>query len=332
VLSTFDRRVPLLQRTLRRAGYQTAAFVTNPFLLDWNPFHQGFDRFTGNFVNNVGNLRVPATMWGQERMFGDTVNAAVLKDLRDRRSTAPEFTYVHYIDVHGPWEGAPFAASYDAATRFVDERVAELYAFFSERYDGDLLFVVTADHGVALEDDERLGLGLPWRTSKLSPFDFNLRIPFLVLPGRRVPKGRTVGIPCSNVDFVPTALDWLGLPGAHALPGLSLLPAIRADAPLGGDRPVYAKVSAFQRRADCLVSSGRKYVRFFDPESEREIARHVFEPARDPRETNSLGSEFGNVDAVLQRLAGTHGRVYPARFDDVRSDIRERLRALGYLQ
>ena len=29
----------------------------------------------------------------------------------------PEFTYVHYIDVHGPWEGAPFEDSYEAAIR-----------------------------------------------------------------------------------------------------------------------------------------------------------------------------------------------------------------------
>jgi hypothetical protein len=91
-------------------------------------------------------------------------------------------------------------------------------------------------------------------------------------------------------------------------------------------------VSAFHSRADCLVWGGRKYARFFDPESEREIARHVFELARDPRETSSLGSEFGDADAVLQRLAGTHGRVYSPRFDEVRSDIRARLRALGYLQ
>ena len=39
-----------MQGMLRAAGYRTAAFVTSPLLLDWNPFHEGFDTFHGDLA------------------------------------------------------------------------------------------------------------------------------------------------------------------------------------------------------------------------------------------------------------------------------------------
>src|SRR5262245_4816407 len=44
-LTVFSPEVPLLPRTLRAAGYHTAGFVTNPFLHEWNPFHEAFDHY-----------------------------------------------------------------------------------------------------------------------------------------------------------------------------------------------------------------------------------------------------------------------------------------------
>jgi hypothetical protein len=43
---------------------------------------------------------------------------------------------VHYIDVHGPqerperWAQAPFEPSFEAATRYVDGKIRELYDYF----------------------------------------------------------------------------------------------------------------------------------------------------------------------------------------------------------
>jgi len=334
VLTTFDERVPLLHRRLRRAGYRTAAFITNPFLHDWNPFCRGFDHFDAHFVRNVGNTRgFNRATWVPEAMFGQSVNAAVFAFYRARRVTAPEFTYVHYIDVHGPWDGAPFAADYASAVAFTDARVSELYRFFAERYDEDLLFVVTSDHGVALDDDEHVGCGLPWRTSKLSVYDFNLRIPFAVLPARRVPAGVRISGSCSNIDVLPTLLDWLGMPARHAAPGVSLLPVARGRAAPDADRATYARVSAFRSKADGLVWRGRKYVRHFDIDDGTVSAHRVFDLAVDPREIAPLEHhEWGDASGLLEVAAGTHGVAYASRYDDMAPDLRQRLHVLGYLQ
>ena len=289
VLSTFSEEVPLLQQALQRASWRTAAFVTNPFLQDWNPFHRGFDHFDASFVNSQGNRRGLAELvWRPETMFADTVNRAVKDHYRDLPLQASEFTYVHYIDVHGPWEGAPFSGKYKNAVRWVDERIVELYRFFDRRYRGRMLFLVTSDHGRALGDDERLGHGPPWRKNKASLHDFNLLVPLLILPGEPIARPRRISAAVSNVDVAPTLLDWLGLEPELPLPGRSLLPAIRGTGDLA-DRPLYSRMSAFGTLNDAMVLGERKYMRFFDPATGNELQRRVFDLAADPDETASLG-------------------------------------------
>jgi arylsulfatase A-like enzyme len=331
LLSYFDPEVPLVQKRLRAAGYATAAFVANPFLLDWNAFHHGFDSFDGHFVRSQGHLRGYERVWAPETMFADSVNASVRAHFDARPYAAPEFSYIHYIDVHGPWRGAPFPGGYTASIRFVDRKVAELYDYFMKRYDGDVLFFVTSDHGRELGDDTRVGYGPEWRKGKHSVHDFNLRVPFAILPSERVLQRRRIAGPGSLVDFVPTLLEWLDLPAQHARPGVSLLPAIEGGGPLARDRGIYARNSAFGSMNDGVVYRGRKYLRFYDVVTGKLIKRRVFDLANDPLETESLGEDFGEAEALVRELSGTQGIDYPAVFRDMTPEVEAQLRALGYL-
>ena len=332
-LSTFDRQVPLLQKILRTAGYRTAAFVTNPFLHTWNPFHEGFDSYDIHFINSQSNLVGLADLvWIPERMFANSVNASVIEHFNRELYRAPEFTYIHYIDVHGPWRGAPFAGNYRASVRYIDERVVEIYEYFIRRYKGRLLFFVTSDHGRALEDDERVGFGQPWRKSKLSVHDFNIRIPFMVFPSDLVWEARKIDEPCSNVDFAATVLDWLGISAHPQTPGVSLLRIIRGGTTEGEPRSLYSKVSAFGQLSDCIVFRGKKYVRFFDIDTRKVIATRVFDLVGDPRETKSLDEEFEDGIVRLQEVASGHGLAYPARYDGIAPELKAKLRTLGYVE
>ena len=332
-LAHFDPELPLLQTRLRTAGYVTAAFVANPFLLDWNAFHLGFDSFDGSFVRSQGNQQFKIPVFARPTtMYANSVNRAVLAHFAERPLTDPEFTYVHYIDVHGPWKSSPFAPHYDNAVRFIDARVVELYEFFAERYDGDLLFFVTSDHGRGLSDDLEVGYGPDWRKQKASVHEFNLRIPLAILPGKRVPAGRRIAGPSSNVDFVPTLLDWLDLPAEHPLPGLSLLPAIQTGETLPPDRPIYARHAAFGEHNDAVVLGNRKYVRFFDVDTGDVVMRRVFDVPADPRELRSVSDEFGDAASALEEAAGAGGRTYEAQFRDLSPEVEEQLRELGYLR
>jgi arylsulfatase A-like enzyme len=337
ILATFSPELPLLPQILREHGYRTAAFVANPFLHTWNPFHAGFDSYRVDFVPSRGNLRSGGKRsWSPATMFANTLNPAILAHFDALAFAGPEFTYVHYIDVHGPYKGAPFPPDYAQAAEYLDAKVAELYAYFMRRYDGNLIFAVTSDHGRALGDDETAGQGTAFRREKKSLHDFNLHIPFMILPSRRVTQPRRIETFASNVDWVPTLLDWLGIEPPVALPGVSFLPAIRDGAMPAPDRALYARMSAFGHDSDAIVYRGRKIVRTFAPDPggsapHAERSRFAFDLASDPRELSPLAPEPGAIDRILAEAADSHGVEYPARFEAPSSELTEQLRALGYL-
>ncbi|HEX6882362.1 MAG TPA: sulfatase-like hydrolase/transferase [Planctomycetota bacterium] len=336
LLATIDEAVPLLPRTLRAAGYHTAGFVTNPFLHESNrPVRAGFEHFDASFIGDQGMTRGHGERVWTERMFADTVNAAVRAHFDARPRAGPEFVYVHYIDVHGRregperWQGAPFAPSYEAAVRFVDGKIRELYDYFHARYGGELLFVVTSDHGQDLEDDLAVGDGPPLRQRKASLHDFNLRIPFYVLPGAPLAGPAVLREPCANVDVAPTLLEWLGLPPQGPGPGRSLLPAIRAGG--GGEAHVlYARNETGGRFEECLLEGGRKLLRYRDPRDGSVRVRRLFDLAGDPREVRGLSADPAALETRLEQLADPQGLAYPARFEELDPETRAHLDALGY--
>src|SRR6185436_11527289 len=107
------------------------------------------EHYDVSFVGNEGPKRGKGANVWTKRMYADSVNPAVRAYFDARPLANPEFVYVHYIDVHGRkegkerWKDAPFESSYEAATRYVDGKVHELYDYFNARYDGQLLFIVT---------------------------------------------------------------------------------------------------------------------------------------------------------------------------------------------
>lgn len=100
-----------LAEALRAAGYETAGFSANKFIKPEYGMAQGFEHFDAGFAANT----VP----------GKLVNDAALRwlDARpdDRR---PLFLYLHYMDVHGPYEAEP---------RFADPLLAEVDALPERR-------------------------------------------------------------------------------------------------------------------------------------------------------------------------------------------------------
>ncbi len=346
LLSTFSENVPLLP-SLLSDDYYTAGFVTNPFLQTWNPIHAGFDYYAvDEFIGDQGPTRGNAKAVWTEHMFSDSVNAAVLEHFDARtyaEGSEPEFTYVHYIDVHGPWDGAPFDAggadhrrtedaAYAIAARYVDQRIKELYDYFLARYEGDVVFVVTSDHGQELGDDLDLGNGPLFRQRKATVHDFNTRIPFLVLPSTRVEAPRRVAEACSNVDIAPTLLDWAGEYFPSDIPGISLLPAIHGEA-LDTSRAIYSIHSAFNRRNDCAVIGGKKLMRHFDPKDPQGPvpAKFVYDVAADPRESEVIATTFGPDGTLLMSVSQTNGYEYPKDFRPPDADTLEHLQAIGYL-
>ncbi len=331
-LNTFDPEVTLLHELLKEQGYSTAAFVTNPFLQTWNSFHEGFDTYDVHFVGNVNGIRGRSKKVWKTKMFADSVNKSFKAHFAKRPLEGPEFTYVHYIDVHGPWGKAPFPGTYEDSIVWIDKKILELHEHMRERYDDELLFIVTSDHGTALGDDEEIGLGPEWRATKNSVYDFNLRIPFLVFPSKLVTEAQVITQPCSNVDVLPTLLEWLDLDAPVELPGVSLLPTLRNGTPLPEGRVLYARCSAFGFESDCVVRGDQKAVRFFETTTGDVKARASFDLASDPRELNSLGDDHWQLGPAYRKAESTLGVVFYPQTDDLEPQTQKALQELGYLK
>lgn len=254
-LAVFEDSFATLAERLTDAGYATAAFVANPFILEEFGFAQGFAHFESNFALNT----TP----------GSTVNEAALAWLGQRDPDRPVFLFLHYMDVHGPYDAPPeilgplldevetspeklrltdaqqkslgylarlptvyndlarherlgvyreyWAARYEAGVRQADRHIGEL-----GRRLGDLglwdesLVVVTSDHGEALMEHGHWDHGYSLHGPELN-VPWILRLPASVPAGERV--GRTAGL----LDVMPTLLELLGLPIPDGIEGRALL-------------------------------------------------------------------------------------------------------------
>jgi arylsulfatase A-like enzyme len=268
-------------------------------------------------------------------MYSDTVNAEVRRYFDAHPLAGPEFVYVHYIDVHGRkesadrWRDAPFEPGYESAVRYVDGKVRELYEYFSARYGGELLFVVTSDHGQDLDDDLAVGDDRPLRKRKASLHDFNLRIPCYILPSPLV-SPRVIAEPTSNVDVAPTLLAWLGLAPLGPGPGVSLLDALRGQPYDGEGRSLYARNTTGQRFEEGVVHAHTKLVRYRDPLDGTVKIRRMVDLEKDPRELEGLPQDTSAAEALLDREAEAGGLESPARFEELDDAMRAQLDDMGY--
>lgn len=103
--SVLPEEFDTLAEVLKANGYETVGFCANKFIRERYGFGQGFEQFDTSFADNT----VP----------GSKVNEAAFKWLEQRDSGKPFFLYLHYMDVHGP---------YNAAPEFMDPLMAQVEA------------------------------------------------------------------------------------------------------------------------------------------------------------------------------------------------------------
>jgi arylsulfatase A-like enzyme len=98
-----------LAEALQRAGYRTAAFVSNPWMAGRFGFDQGFEVYDDSFAH-----------WGYG---GDRVIAAGLEWLDELGAEEPYFLYLHLIDSHRPYGRLPTAGLEARRRRYNDDRL-----------------------------------------------------------------------------------------------------------------------------------------------------------------------------------------------------------------
>lgn len=234
---------PMLAERLRKAGFSTAAVVSNPNLVGQSlPFDQGFESFDARMTGVEPN-RPTGT-----RNAAETTDAAVARLRELERSGKRWFLWVHYLEPHGPYRppekfvrvpadpGRPlplapgdfagkgelpkyqylpvcrgrddYTARYQGSSDYALSEVERLLqAVFASQQAGATAVVLTADHGEFLGEQDY------WfqHAMRIDPALFH--VPLVIAKSATDPRSeetRFVG----HVDLVPTLTRLLGVEAA----------------------------------------------------------------------------------------------------------------------
>lgn len=334
-----------LAEVLGEYGFSTAAFVFNPHLNAEYNFDQGFDVYDDNKEGFV------ATETTKKYETASKIRRKSLEWLGSLEEEAPFFLYLHYRDVHGP---------YDPPEEYVDRKALRALKKSGDRtgrtvlkYDGEIaytddqlkilveeiarlrpgtLFIVTADHG---EEFWEHG----FRTHGRSLYEPGIRIPLLFYLPRR-DFSQVIHRPVESIDIAPTILNMVGVPVPEEFRGLNLLDVARD--------PGMAREFVFSGGAKgraVLIRGDMKYYRYRDIDkklimssgrdyAELPFVEELYDLSRDPGETVNLIETEKDLAGIFRkevdRYFGLQGEGRPGTVTPDEETIR-RLKALGYL-
>lgn len=373
---TYKNRLPgevaTLAEVLRANGYSTVGFVSNPILDGRYGFLDGFDLYDDFTVSLDAGLDIFAKhneILNDQQLVctGELVTRMAVQWLQRNRGE-PFFMFVFYIDPHYDYiPPAPFdtmfdpsyeghidsrginreprhsqrpsdrdlqhlLALYDGEIRYTDGCVAELLRFFAR--SGALkntVVVLFGDHG-----DEFYEHGKTAHDRTL--YDEIIHVPLVFWGPGRFPPGKRINAVTSQIDIMPTILDYLGVPYEGPMQGASLRPLIEGKAERLRDT-VWAELNTWIH-VQAVVSNHYKLIRNVSKDT-----WELYYLRRDPDEQTNLYAQPSTTGVQLtlmtewerwirdnSTLAGdlTHG----GQIEKVQLNEQQlqKLRALGYAQ
>ncbi|MDD5556447.1 MAG: sulfatase [bacterium] len=331
--------VRTIAEILMEAGYATIGITANPHITAEFGFDQGFDTLI--FRNYL-----PAR---------DLTEVALSQV--EGVSGKPLFLFLHYMDVHAPYdppppydtlynprEGVPYYVDgipdreitpdelqfmidrYDACINYTDACVRELFEQLARRGMMDnSMVILLADHGEQFLEHGGLGHGIL--------YDEVIRVPLIMSFPAGGPATARISGHVELIDLFPTILSYARVPyRKDDICGRDLMPLIR------GGRPVRTECYTERRHLDKSIRDEHyKYIFPCTP-NRREL---LFDLQRDPGEQRNLAdSELqvaGNYRAMMEHWIGEMGKmsdrlgIAPQKVT-IDERTREALKALGYIQ
>jgi len=217
---------------LKKAGYETAAFIGSTAYPKRLGLGQGFDLYddtpleAGGIQKDFFPLKLKASQ----------VNQKVFRFLGGRKSATPFFLWIHYADLMPPYsrDAASLTAheSYEKAVGELDSGIGELTQFLKGHglLDNSLVVITGTKPQNLGEHREALpGVYL---------YDTDLKVP-LIFSNPRVFSGLlNISILARGVDLMPTLLEMLALAPSTVRDGESLVPVLEGKAP-AEDKVIY---------------------------------------------------------------------------------------------
>lgn len=352
----------LLAQHLADFGYETAGFVSAPFLARAYGFDRGFSVYR-NFAS-VEETGRPVTLEAHRKSHADETAPAVVGaalewlEERDPRA-APYFLFVHLWDVHYDYIPPPpygeifdpdyqgdldvrdysfnrsinenlpdrdmqhLRALYDGEIRWLDSQLEPLLDALREGpHSGRTLISLVSDHGEEFFEHRRKG---HWQTL----FEESVRVPWILRYPGEIRAGTAIGGVVSLEDVAPTLLALIGAPPLPEATGRNLATHVRAGR--AASRAVLLnleKMVALRGPSWKVIAPGGGgqpvyYDLEADPgERDPRPARRVA-PLALRELRRRMGTELQRAKSLPWKGAG------PAELEP---DLREKLEELGYLE
>jgi arylsulfatase A-like enzyme/Tfp pilus assembly protein PilF len=314
---TFDAATaPLMQQTLKGAGYATGAAVSAFVLRRATGIGAGFDFYQDEFEAASGPGIQAIQRPGRATL---EVTQPWLRSVAD----SPFFLFFHIFEPHSPYQPPAkysnrYPSLYDGEVAAADEVVGDLVEELRNlgAYDRALV-VLLSDHGEGLGDhgEDEHGLFL---------YRSTLQVPMMMKLPHAARAGDSIDSPVELIDVYPTVLSALGLADRVDLPGTPLL---ALPSPRARTRPIYSE-TFFPRLhfgwSDLVsVIVGRHhYIDAPQPE--------LYDLEQDPAETDNLVGREPTLEAELRTVVEGYDRRL-AEPGPTEAETRRRLAALGYV-
>ncbi|MFO8056072.1 MAG: sulfatase [bacterium] len=371
-------KLPAEQKTmtdiLSASGRRTAAVSTQLIVSHRFNYDRGFDcfKFAFNLPYSGGRS-------------GEAITDKATSWLESYHEL-PFFLYLHYMDPHEPymppwgfiepdkdkvsrlkyiatipWWGKynvknifplyplrfkeTYKSLYRTEVRYMDYSLGKLFDKLAELgLMKNTMIVITSDHGEAFfEHGTMMGHGT-------SLYEEQVKIPFIIYYPPEIEGGRVVKSVTSNLDLLPTVLDYAGLPPAEGLMGRSLRPVIEGEIK-ERERAVFAELPRLinyhylhpdhrKGQKDSLVRAmiTKKYKIIEYTDQEENASRvEVYNLEKDPAEKNPYPlhreekflSYKNQMDEFFQNLGA---EIPPPGSEQPNRQEVEILKSLGYVR
>lgn len=354
---------PTIPELLAEQGYETAGFHSNPLLSNLFGFDRGFNTFDARLpLSNFDVFSGQAKILTDKllRMFrkyaylpAEKLNERAIAWLDDRDDNRPFFLWLHYMDVHGPYQaksGSAYLNKYraerlwrkavkrpDEVTAAERDRLQDLYRIeveYTDRCLGDLLdalrardtfsdtlTVLTADHGEQFYEHGKY-------SHPHQLYDELTHVPLIVRdPDRGQFRREDVA---ELVDVAPMLVKRAGGDVPASFSGRSLGASSDED---GG--VAFSEADLTPTYNGSVRTDRWRYIR--DDTADKEL---LFDHENDPDEQRDVLAEFPEVSERLSDRLDEHvttdGRSAGPQRDVTQKDIedgevQDRLEDLGYL-
>ncbi len=217
-------------------------------------------------------------VYSKKRVAKETVSAARKLLAKAKDGERPFFMKVGFFEVHRPFRNGKDTekgmyvpphlqdtpeiredlAHYQGTIRFFDRCVGGILdALDKSDVANDTLVIFTADHGI------------PYPGAKWSLFDSGIETPLIMYqPGTKLGGGRVFEQMMSNVDFLPTLLDLVGVEKPSNLQGYSFKDVIDGRREESPRTEIYAQRTShalYDNLSRCVRGERYKLIRYFEP-------------------------------------------------------------------